>query len=684
MKHTKVVISLALLSNLAFADDFVASGQTYELDKVVISATGFEQNADNNLRNVIIISGKELQDRGYTSIEEALSRQAGINFVRSGTGGNPSTNIDMRGQGSSANFAVKVMVDGISLNTLDNNRLHAAGVTISPLNSVDINDIERIEIVPGGGAVLYGNGTRGGVINIITKKHKNAQAVVAISGKAFENGNANSELNLGFTAKISQNTAFSTNINAFNGQGYRKGDKDAGFYSNSKLLFDIGDNQSLNLGFAYFIDDAKSTSALAKEQFDDKPHQKGDSINAYLITRPEFNAEYKANFGIFDVSLGAFYQQQKVDLGGEDEGFYTTGNFKDTTTGANFKGKFNYLSNSYFLFGYTFERHNSKTHTLLMGGNVNSDDTKDAHSIFVLDSHAFNEIFSLSGGARYEYADYTQKGSSTGGFISAYTNEFDTNSNNFAVELTPNVRYSDTGKIYAKYERGYISPTPYQFRQKRGSAYSMNKDLKSESYNTYEVGLNDYLFGFNGVDLAVYYTLSKDEITNRSSAENPHAGTGNSGFYNLDKTQRFGVDLNLRQDFGSFGIYENFAFVNAKIKGGDLDGKKIPLVPMYKASGGIDYELFKNFTIFTTLTYASKTKEDTQNDYDIADYFIADLGLTWNLGGFSLFAGAKNLFDRHYTLSQSHSTSAAGVTTTSILPADGRNYYLKFEYKIKE
>lgn len=684
MKHTKVAISLVLLSNLAFADDFVASGQTYELDKVVISATGFEQNADNNLRNVIIISGKELQDKGYTSIEEALSRQAGINFVRSGTGGNPSTNIDMRGQGSSANFAVKVMVDGISLNTLDNNRLHAAGVTISPLNSVDINDIERIEIIPGGGAVLYGNGTRGGVINIITKKHKNAQAVVAISGKAFENGNANSELNLGFTAKISQNTAFSTNINAFNGQGYRKGDKDAGFYSNSKLLFDIGDNQSLNLGFAYFIDDAKSTSALTKEQFDDKPHQKGGSINAYLITRPEFNAEYKANFGIFDVSLGAFYQQQKVDLGEEDEGLYTTGNFKDTTTGANFKGKFNYLSNSYFLFGYTFERHNSKTHTLLMGGNVNSDDTKDAHSIFVLDSHAFNEIFSLSGGARYEYADYTQKGSSTGDFIPAYTNEFDTSSNNFAVELTPNVRYSDTGKIYAKYERGYISPTPYQFRQKRGSVYSMNKDLKSESYGTYEVGLNDYLFGFNSVDLAVYYTLSKDEITNRSSAENPHAGTGNSGFYNLDKTQRFGVDLNLRQDFGGFGIYENFVFVNAKIKGGDLDGKKIPLVPMYKASGGIDYELFKNFTIFTTLTYASKTKEDAQNDYDIADYFIADLGLTWNLGGFSLFAGAKNLFDRHYALLQSHSTSAAGVTTTSILPADGRNYYLKFEYKIKE
>lgn len=159
MKKTKIFLSLALLTSCAFAEEQI---RNYELEKVVISATGFEQNADNNLRNVIVIYGKELQDKGYTSLEEALSRQAQISFIRSGTGGNPSTNIDMRGQGKSANFAVKLMVDGILLNTLDNNRLHAAGVAISPLDSIAIEDVERIEIIPGGGAVLYGNGTRGG------------------------------------------------------------------------------------------------------------------------------------------------------------------------------------------------------------------------------------------------------------------------------------------------------------------------------------------------------------------------------------------------------------------------------------------------------------------------------------------------------------------------------------------
>ncbi|TQR56895.1 TonB-dependent receptor domain-containing protein [Campylobacter troglodytis] len=681
MKKTRILISTALVASLALANEAVKT------QDVVISATGFEQDADNNLRKLIVISGKELEDKGYSSIEQALTRQAGLSFVRSGTGGNPSTNIDMRGQGSRANFSVKVMVDGILMNTLDNNRLHAAGVTISPLDSIAIEDIERIEIIPGGGAVLYGNGTRGGVINVITKKNKDNQALISLEGKLFDNGHLGSRLNLGLSHKFTDMISFSTNITGFTGKGYREGDKDKGFYQNSKLYFDLGDDQEFNLGFAWYQDDSKSTSPLTKQQFNDNPKQRGSSVNHYTIKRPELMAEYKASFNeLFDLSVGAFWQRQDVRLGDDDQGFYSTGDFKDSALGANVKGRLNYADKSYLVFGYDFQRHNSKTFSSSFVGNVNSDDTKDTHSIFALDSHSFNELFSLSGGARYEYANYKQKSSSanrnTG--VLSYRNEFNTNTNNFALELTPQLRYSDTGKIYAKYERGYISPTPYQYRQSRrvgtpsATVYSMNKDLKSESYDTYEVGLSDYLFGFYGIDMAVYYTLSKDEITSRSSSANPH--TGGFGFYNLDKTRRYGVDINARQDFGFLSIYENFSYVNASIVGGDLDGKRIPLVSRYKASGGVDYELFKDFVIFTTLTYGSRAKEDSDNRYWIGDYFIADLGLAYRLGNFSIFAGANNIFDKKYALSQSTSVTN-GLTSVSILPADGRSYYMKLSYK---
>ncbi|SQD08279.1 Enterobactin outer-membrane receptor [Fusobacterium necrophorum subsp. necrophorum] len=58
------------------------------------------------------------------------------------------------------------MIDGVPVNMLDSSHRKV------PLNTVNPNQIERIEVIPGGGAVLYGNGTAGGVINILTKKHR--------------------------------------------------------------------------------------------------------------------------------------------------------------------------------------------------------------------------------------------------------------------------------------------------------------------------------------------------------------------------------------------------------------------------------------------------------------------------------------------------------------------------------
>lgn len=48
------------------------SNEAINLQKVVVSTTGFEQDADSNLRNVISIEGKDLQNKGYVSLEQAL------------------------------------------------------------------------------------------------------------------------------------------------------------------------------------------------------------------------------------------------------------------------------------------------------------------------------------------------------------------------------------------------------------------------------------------------------------------------------------------------------------------------------------------------------------------------------------------------------------------------------------
>lgn len=51
------------------------------------------------------------------------------------------------------------------MNSLD------TSMTATPINTIAVDNIERIEVLPGGGSVLYGSGTSGGVVNIITKRN---------------------------------------------------------------------------------------------------------------------------------------------------------------------------------------------------------------------------------------------------------------------------------------------------------------------------------------------------------------------------------------------------------------------------------------------------------------------------------------------------------------------------------
>lgn len=57
---------------------------------------------------------------------------------------------------------LQILVDGAPITTLVNHPLQ------TNYNIVPIENIERIEVIPGGGSIIYGSGTAGGVINITT------------------------------------------------------------------------------------------------------------------------------------------------------------------------------------------------------------------------------------------------------------------------------------------------------------------------------------------------------------------------------------------------------------------------------------------------------------------------------------------------------------------------------------
>ena len=101
--------------------------------------------------------------RGAREAEQALRY---IPFVTITNTAGFGQGFDIRGQGRLSANGVKMFINGVPVNPVD------AYQSPMPLNTIIPSNIQEIEVFPGSGAVLYGSGTKGGVVNVITSKRQ--------------------------------------------------------------------------------------------------------------------------------------------------------------------------------------------------------------------------------------------------------------------------------------------------------------------------------------------------------------------------------------------------------------------------------------------------------------------------------------------------------------------------------
>ncbi len=165
-KHPRLR-NTVLLAALAFPATAFAQGAEpgTQLQEVVVSASGFEQEIKNAPASITVITREELESKRITNIADALADVEGIDTGASAgkTGG---LNIRMRGLD---NDYTLVLIDGRRQNSTGNiypNGFGEARNSFLPPASA----IERIEIIRGPMSTLYGSDAMGGVVNIITRK----------------------------------------------------------------------------------------------------------------------------------------------------------------------------------------------------------------------------------------------------------------------------------------------------------------------------------------------------------------------------------------------------------------------------------------------------------------------------------------------------------------------------------
>ena len=655
------ILSFIVAGMIAFGDD----NDTFnvKLEESVVTATGFDDVQSNQIKNTTIVTSQDIRNKGYNTIEEILKRTPGVNFVNNGFG----YIVDVRGQGvQGAAKNVKVLVDGSPLNILDMS--HA----ILPLNSISVEDIEKIEIINGGGTVLYGGGTAGGVINVITKKTQEepVKNKVYYQNSSFDTN----KLGFGTSIKFADNFLLDLGYENINGNGYRRGDKRDGENLRGGFTYNISDNQTLRFKATRYKEESKESDGITKAQLNNDRKQAGTTLTESDLDRTEYSLNYEIKpTDNLTFSLLGYNQKTIRDYDQEAPAgrmtHKTDGQFKDRKTGVDLKGKYNYGSGN-VIFGYEYIKNNSnrssygamymRNSRLFPTSTIDIDLQKNTHSAFVQGRHSLTDKLEGTLGYRYEHADYDIHRTDGRNVINKNTKK----SNN-AYETGLNFKYSDTGNVYAKYERGYRSPSPTEMVDKSITKGYVLNNLKSEKYDTYEIGIKD-MIGPSFVSLTGFYTNKNDEIL----IDMPSGHGLNWTYKNLQKTERKGVELFAEQYFGTFRVNESVSYVDAKISKGADKNKKIPYVSKTKATLGANYEVLTGLNLTADLNYFSNSVDG--NYEKIKGYSTTDLGVSYaHKTGLGVQAGVKNVFGKKYYRYKNGD---------SYIPEAERTYYVGVSY----
>ena len=702
-------------------------GETIDLgEKSIYSETGFKNSLRSSTTSPFILKSKDIEGKGYTSVSEVLDSIPGVNIKESA---HPA--IDLRGQGfQKAKATVQLLVDGIPANMLDTSHQNV------PIDVVNIDEIERIEVIPGGGAVLYGSGTSGGVINIITKKYKskNIRGGVGYQISSFRNNKFDVS-----TGTSVGNFDFDINYSKNRKHGYRDYDFTNSDYFSGRINYNI--NKTDNIAFKYSGYRSKYTypASLTETQMNKDRRQSGlgsdDKNDNNKIKKDEFSLTYNSKItNNNDLNVVAFYQKTEIPsesisdgtgmykgiLAGQVAGlssalrnpslptsarlamtnrlnaliaqlrnpsrvdFSSHSNFEDRKISIKAKDKYTYDNNGSNVIiglGYTDDNMIRASKMELVGKmklvDTHMDLTKKTFESFALNTYKVNN-FEFIQGLRYEKSKFD---GSRRNLDDVSTVKRDMN--NWAGTLAVNHLYSDTGNVYLKYERAFTSPSPSQLSDKvrtsSGAFDYVTNNLKSEKTNQFEVGWNDYLLG-SLLSADIYYSETKDEIATIFDGGRAHPTNGFKTT-NLGKTRRYGFDLSAEQKLENFTFKESYSFVKTKIlKDNDknIEGKEIAEVPNHKLLLSVDYNISSKFTVGAEYEYKAAAFVDNANKYgkDKAKS-VFNLRANYQVNdSLDIYAGVDNVFGTKYYNSV---TLSSGDRLYD--PAPRTTYYTGFKYK---
>lgn len=659
---------LAILSFLICAGAVARGEESIHLGETVVTSMGFETTLLDEPTNISVITKEKIEEKNYKNVIEALDDNPMINIVNSKNG----AVIDMRGSGDSAMNNVKILVDGVAINPFNPTRKGLG------LETIPMSNVERIEISPGGGAVLYGNGVSGGVVNIITKSGGYTGGYVESDIDSFNN----KKFSTGGNYQLNDKISFGMNYAGQNNGEFREGEKGASDYIDGNIQYKLSEKHKFGISASRYVENETTTgNALQRdiklangnlfdyglETLEQNRKAKGLTSTDRNITKENVTGKYEYtpnkdftlgitayNTNMYNRSNTSGYSLKEVE---GQKGTYTlkptssSEDFREETTGVLLKATQKYERGTVIV---GLDAISSK----FTGNGVSDkgvasvyDYQKDILSPYILNKYNLTENLEFIAGYRYEWAEFdinrddTSKGATT-----LTRNNYDLTNNSY--ETTLNYKYRDTGSVFVRFEKGYMTPTP-------GQKTENNSVLKPETSTTYELGMKDYILDNTFISASIFRLEKEDEITGYKVEDTKY-------FRNEAETTRSGLEFTMENYFGDLTLSSGFVYMEAE----NQDGERLEEIPRFKANVSANYRFTPKFDTTVSYTYmGSKEGQGIMN----SSRSLTDVGVRYKVtDSLTVKAGINNLFNKEYYESQNN----GGLTAN---PGEERSYYMGFK-----
>jgi iron complex outermembrane receptor protein len=591
-----------------------------QLANITVTSTPFTTTEIKSTSSVEIYTQEDIKESKSSNIYDFLNLNTSIVTIPK-SGNNMVHSLDIRGYGTTNGFkSIIVTVNGKKLNNIDN--------LPQFLSAININQIERIEIIKGGASVLNGDGANAGSINIIT----NGQYTNSIKAYTSSNDTRYSTASLGFNYKnFIINGAidyYKTDGNRFINSSNTQTDQQWQKNKEYSIYYFPNDDTELFLSKQFNKSNSKYSNSLTLDEFNNainKYGSEGSSSQAYqwsnnLHTTFKY---YLSNIYNLDFS----YMDEK-----KENTTYSTTKYKYNSYDLKLNYKHNNLKVIYGVSIFDGKAKGSYDIT-----------TKDNNGYFINSEYSYNNmIFNI--GARNEKVDYS------------YNNGTDLNSYDetlTAWDTGINKQLNNQESIFVNINRSFQTPDIDMFFTYPAPSYTktFNHFLKTTISKNINIGYNK-ITSNNKFKTTLFYSKLNNEIY-------LYKDTGSSYFgdnENIDKSKKYGLEIFNRYKINkNLSTTLNYNYIIAKIieedsENGEYNGNYMPDVSKHNLTLSLDYQYLDYHTIlnhkYRSEAYAS---EDFKNDntQKTKAYHNTNLSVIYNIDkNKELFVKINNLFDK--------------------------------------